>query len=114
MSLPDQGDLVWVNFSPQSGHEQAGQRPALVVSPQLFHKHSPFAIVCPVTSQVKGRSSEVLLPAGLALSGAVLTDQVKSIDRHARGLRMAGRVPEEIIIDVLEKLHAFLGMSRLP
>ena len=83
MATPDRGDLVWLDFDPQAGREQAGRRPALVLSPRAYHQHTPYAVVCPITTRVKGYPFEVVLPAGLPIAGAVLADQVESIDRRA-------------------------------
>jgi mRNA interferase MazF len=81
---PERGDLVWLHFSPQAGHEQAGRRPALVISPRLYNRRVGLALFCPVTSQVKGYPYEVALPSSLAVAGVVLSDQVKSLDWRAR------------------------------
>jgi mRNA interferase MazF len=96
-------------FDPQAGREQAGRRPALVLSPFLYNSRSGLALVCPITSKVKGHSFEVALPAGLAVAGVVLADHVKSLDWKARRATRAGRVPEEVLGDVLAKLTALLG-----
>ena len=80
MAAPDRGDLVWIDFNPQSGHEQAGRRPALVLSPRAYHQEDAYAIVCPITTRVKGYPFEVVLPEGLPIAGVVLADQVKSVD----------------------------------
>jgi len=69
--VPERGDLVWLQFNPQAGHEQAGHRPALVVSPRSYNRRVGLALFCPVTSQVKGYPFEVILPSGLAVQGAV-------------------------------------------
>ena len=82
--LPDRGDLVWIDFTPQAGHEQAGRRPGLVLSPRAYHNRTPFVVVCPITSKVKGYPFEVALPPGLPVGGVVLADQVKSLDRRVR------------------------------
>ncbi|HTG17989.1 MAG TPA: endoribonuclease MazF, partial [Blastocatellia bacterium] len=81
---PDRGDIVWIDFSPQAGHEQAGRRPALVVSPGAYNKKVGLAILCPITSQVKGYPFEVALPDDLPIQGVVLSDQAKSLDWRAR------------------------------
>jgi mRNA interferase MazF len=81
--IPERGDLVWLNFSPQEGHEQAGMRPALVLSPQAYNQKSSLMLVCPVTSKIKGYPFEVLVKAK-KIKGAVLADQLKSIDWRAR------------------------------
>jgi len=108
---PQAGDLVWVDFNPQSGHEQAGRRPALVLSPQGYHARTALAVVCPITSNTSAYPFKVLLPDGLPIGGAILADQVKSIDRHARGLQIAGRVPPAVLADVKAKLAALLGLE---
>ena len=109
MAAPERGDLVWLDFSPQAGHEQAGRRPALVLSPRGYHQRAPFAVVCPITSRVKGYPFEVVLPDGLAIAGAVLADQVKSVDRHVRRIEVAGRVPESVVEQVNARLRALLA-----
>lgn len=108
MGTPDRGDLVWLDFTPQAGHEQAGRRPALVLSPRAYHQRTPFAVVCPITSRVKDYPFEVLLPDGLPIAGAVLADQVKSIDRHVRRIEVAGRAPDGVVEQVNVKLRALL------
>ena len=109
--IPDAGDLVWVNFNPQAGHEQAGRRPALVLSPGAYHEKTALAIVCPITSNTQPYPFKVLLPDGLPIGGAVLADQVKSIDRGARQLRIAGPAPRSVIIEVQAKIAALLGLD---
>jgi mRNA interferase MazF len=109
--IPDTGDLVWVDFNPQSGHEQAGRRPALVLSPRIYHAKTALAVVCPITSNTSPYPFKVMLPEGLPIGGAVLADQVKSIDRNARGLQIAGRAPRSVLVDVQAKLAALLGIE---
>ncbi len=108
--LPDRGDLVWIDFTPQPGHEQAGRRPALVLSPRAYHQRAPFAVVCPITSKAKGYPFEVPLPEGLPVGGVVLADQVKSLDRRVRQLDPAGAVPAAILEQVLAKLAPLLAL----
>lgn len=108
--LPDRGDLVWIDFTPQAGHEQAGRRPGLVLSPRAYHNRTPFVVVCPITSKVKGYPLEVALPPGLAIGGVVLADQVKSLDRRVRQLDPAGSVPEAVLQQVLAKLAPLLSL----
>jgi mRNA interferase MazF len=105
------GDLVWVNFNPQAGHEQAGRRPALVLSPGGYHEKTALAIVCPITSNTKPYPFKVSLPDGLPISGAVLSDQVKSIDRAARHLRIAGAAPRSVVVEVQARIAALLGID---
>jgi mRNA interferase MazF len=109
--LPGAGDLVWVNFNPQAGHEQAGRRPALVLSPRSYHEKTALAVVCPITSNTAPYPFKVCLPAGLPIGGAVLADQVKSIDRAARQLQVAGPAPRSVIADVQAKIAALLGLD---
>ena len=102
--MPECGDVVWITLNPQAGHEQAGRRPALVLSPQNYNDKTGLAILCPVTNQVKGYPFEVLLPAGLSVAGAILSDQVKSLDWRARNAELICALPEETISEVLQKL----------
>ena len=98
--VPARGDLVWLEFDPQTGHEQAGRRPALVVSHAEYNKKVGLAVFCPVTSQVKGYPFEVVLPAGLAVTGVVLSDQVKSLDWRARRAARIASVPTNVLEQV--------------
>jgi len=101
---PKRGDIVWLTFTPQAGHEQAGHRPALILSPELYNKKVGLALVCPITAQVKGYPFEVPIPTGLAVSGVVLADQVKSLDWKARRARFCCTVPAATMSEVLRKL----------
>lgn len=93
MTIPARGDLVWLDFDPQAGHEQAGRRPAIVLSEADFNDLTGFALVCPITNQVKEYPFEVPLPEGLLFTGAVLTDQLKSLDVKKRRIKVVGNVP---------------------
>ncbi|MEN8149864.1 MAG: endoribonuclease MazF [Planctomycetota bacterium] len=95
--VPDRGDVVWLEFDPQTGHEQAGRRPALVISPREYNRRSGLALLCPVTSVVKGYPFEVPLPEDLPAEGCVLSDQVKNLDWRARKARPWCRVPPETL-----------------
>jgi len=106
--IPAQGDIVWLQFNPQAGHEEAGRRPALVVSPKEYNRKVGLALFCPVTSQVKGYPFEVLLPSGLAASGAVLSDQVKSLDWRVRKAKRLCTAPEGVVEEVLGKILALV------
>jgi mRNA interferase MazF len=108
VATPDRGDLIWLDFDPQAGREQAGRRPALVLSPRAYHQRAPYVVVCPITSRVKGYPFEVVLPEGAAITGAVLADQVKSLDRHVRRIKVAGRAPQDVVEDVTMKLRKLL------
>ena len=105
---PDRGDIVWIEFSPQAGHEQAGRRPALVVSPGTYNKKVGLAILCPITNQVKGYPFEVMLPDGLPIQGVVLSDQAKSLDWRARRTTYAATVHKDVTAQVLNKLGTLL------
>ena len=102
--VPERGDLVWLQFTPQAGHEQAGRRPALVVSPKTYNRKTDLALVCPITNQVKGYPFEVVLPPGLKVGGAVLADQVKSLDWRARKAKRICPAPPEALEEVLAKV----------
>ena len=103
------GDLVWLTFDPQAGREQSGRRPALVVSPASYNRKSELALVCPITSRVKKYPFEVPLPVGLAVSGMVLADQVKSLDWSARRAEFIANPGRELLDDVLGRLAPLLG-----
>jgi mRNA interferase MazF len=106
--VPDRGDAVWITFNPQAGHEQAGRRPALVLSPAAYNGKVGLAIFCPITSQIKGYPFEVLIPAGLAVAGAVLADQAKSLDWRARDTRRICVLPRPVVSEVLRRLATLL------
>jgi len=106
--IPKCGDVVWITLNPQAGHEQTGRRPAVVLSPQTYNSKVGLVILCPITSQVKGYPFEVLLPAGLPIEGAILSDQVKSLDWHARNAELICTLPDEVISEILQKLSALL------
>jgi mRNA interferase MazF len=107
--VPHRGDLAWFSFSPQAGREQAGRRPALVISPRSYNARSGLCVVCPVTSQAKGYPFEVALPAGLAVAGVVLSDHLKSADWQARDAEYAGAAPAEVLDEVRAKIKPLLG-----
>jgi mRNA interferase MazF len=106
--VPKCGDVVWITFNPQAGHEQAGRRPAVVLSPKNYNSKTGLAIFCPITSQIKGYPFEVPLPGGMPISGAILSDQVKSLDWRARNAELIYSLPDEIISEILQKLNALL------
>ena len=105
------GDIIWTDFDPSRGREQAGRRPALVVSPEAFQAASGFAFVCPITSRVRPFGTSVVLPDGLAVAGEVLTSHMRSIDTLARPIKVAGRVPDAVLADVRAKLAALIGLG---
>ncbi len=107
--FPERGDIVWLEFSPQAGHEQAGHRPALVVSPKAYNQKVGLAIFCPITSNVKGYPFEVLLPEKHKVSGAILSDQAKSLDWRMRNAKRITCAPKDVLEDVLAKILTLLG-----
>lgn len=106
---PARGDLVWISLNPQAGHEQAGRRPALVVSPKEYNERVGLALMCPITSRAKGYPFEVALPENLEISGVVLSDQVRSLDWRARDARTAGMAPAPTVAEVIGKLSVLLS-----
>lgn len=110
--VPNQGDLVWLTFNPQAGHEQAGRRPALVLSPASYNGKVGLAILCPITSQEKGYPFEVKIPAGLGVTGVILADQVKSMDWRVRQAEYIAKLPARIHQQVLAKLTVLLEVQR--
>lgn len=107
---PKRGDIVWLSFSSQAGHEQAGHRPALALSPESYNRKVGLALFCPITSRAKDYPFEVALPAGGEVGGVVLADQIKSLDWSARRARLAGRIPGAAMAEVLRKVGALLSV----
>lgn len=107
--MPQRGEIVWLQFDPQAGHEQAGLRPALVVSSAAYNGKVGLALLCPITNRVKGYPFEVALPPGLKTTGVVLADQVKSLDWRARSARRIAIVPPAVVLEVLNKLALLLA-----
>jgi len=105
---PDRGDLVWIDFSPQSGHEQAGRRPAIILSPEKYNSKVGLAILCPITSKKKGYPFEVILPEKISVTGVVLADQVKNLDWKTRNIEFICTLHNQIVEQVLQRLHALL------
>ena len=106
--VPERGDAIRINFNPQAGHEQSGRRPAIVLSPQSYNGKVGLCLLCPITNQVKGYPFEVLIPAGLDVTGVVLSDQAKSLDWRVRNVEFIAHLPEAVIIEVLKKLKSLL------
>jgi mRNA interferase MazF len=106
--VPERGDAVWITLDPQAGHEQAGRRPALVLSPSAYNGRVGLALLCPITNQVKGYPFEVVIPDGCPVTGVVGADQVKSLDWRARQAARIGQLPEDVVAHVLQRLQALL------
>ncbi|MBI4380067.1 MAG: endoribonuclease MazF [candidate division NC10 bacterium] len=109
--VPNRGDVVWISLNPQAGHEQTGRRPAVVVSPPAYNRKVGLALLCPITSQIKGYPFEVIIPQGLKLSGAVLSDQVKSLDWRARRAELICTLPRDTIVEVVQKLSTLISLD---
>jgi mRNA interferase MazF len=109
-ATPERGDLVWLSFSPQAGHEQAGRRPALVLTPAPFNRRIGLVFVCPITSRVKGYPFEVALRGAGDVSGVVLVDQLRSLDWRARRAEPAGKAAASVMAEVVAKLRPLLGV----
>jgi mRNA interferase MazF len=107
--IPDRGDVVWLQFDPQAGHEQAGRRPALVLSPKSYNGKVGLAICCPITNQEKGYPFEVKIPDDLLVKGVILSDQIKSLDWQVRKADFITQLPQTIVDDVLSKLRTLLS-----
>ena len=106
---PKRGDIVWLTLTPQAGHEQAGHRPALTLSPESYNRKVGLAVFCPITTQIKGYPFEVALPSGLKVAGAILSDQVKNLDWQARNSKFFCKIPDATVSEVLSKLGVLLG-----
>lgn len=106
--IPERGDAIWLQFNPQAGHEQAGRRPALVLSPGAYNEKVGLIICCPITNKIKGYPYEVQLPDDIDVSGVVLSDQVKSLDWKARNATFIAKVPDKTLKDVMAKLNTLL------
>ena len=109
--VPDRGDVVWITMNPTLGHEQAGHRPALVLSPATYNEKTDLALLCPITSRVKGYPFEVPLPPGLPVGGVVLADQVKNLDWRSLSAEFACRLPGEDVERALRALGRLLTPS---
>jgi mRNA interferase MazF len=110
--IPKRGDVLWLQFDPQAGHEQAGRRPAFVISPESYNGKVGLALVCSITSQVRVYPFEVSLPEDLEVNGVILVDQIKSLDWKARQAKFIGAVPVDIMQAVLAKLEVLMLENR--
>ena len=106
--VPERGDAVWITLDPQAGHEQAGRRPALVLSPSAYNGRVGLALFCPITSQVKGYPFEVPLSAGLPITGVALSDHIKSQDWAARRVEFIAQIDEVTLQAVLQRARTLL------
>jgi mRNA interferase MazF len=108
---PDRGDFVWVDFDPQTGIEQAGGRPALILSPKDFNIATALAVACPITSTVTGSRFEVAIPRGAKLSGVILSHQFRALDWIARNAEFHSKANKELMWEVVGRIEAILGIE---
>jgi mRNA interferase MazF len=104
--VPRRGDFIAVTFDPQSGHERRGRRPALVVSNDLFNRHTGLCIACPITTTRRDYPFHVAIPEGQDVTGFVMVEQVRSLDFRARGVKRIGLAPEQVLQEALALLDA--------
>ncbi len=106
--IPSRGDIVWLKFTPQAGREQAGRRPALVVSPRQYNQKVGLGLFCPVTSHIKGYPFEVKIPGNLMIKGVILSDQIKSLDWKIRKAKLICKLTNEVLEEVLAKTKTLI------
>lgn len=106
--IPERGDIVWLSFDPTKGREQAGKRPALVISPKKYNRVSRLALMCPITSKQKGYLGEVVLPDDLPIQGVVLTDHIRSVDWKVRRANKSCQVPNTLMLSVWKRIRVLL------
>ena len=109
--IPDRGDIIQISFTPQSGREQAGTRPALVISPIPYNRRSHFILACPITSRIKGWGFEVILPTSMTTYGVVLADQISTLDWRSRQGKFIEKSPVELILEVLAKIAPLVSVE---
>ncbi|HJT25495.1 MAG TPA: endoribonuclease MazF [bacterium] len=105
--IPDRGDVIWLNFTPQAGREQAGHRPALVISPKEYNRKTGLAVMCPMTTHVKGYPFEVVVSSGPEPS-VVLSDHLKNLDWRERKATYKGKISQAALKEVMNKISALL------
>ena len=106
--VPERGDLIWIEFMPQAGHEQSGRRPALVLSPSDYNLRRGLALVCPISTRVGGFRFEVPVQTDVGITGVVLSDQIKSVDWRARYARYAGTASHDVVDEVIARIETLL------
>ncbi|MBN2356668.1 endoribonuclease MazF [candidate division KSB1 bacterium] len=106
--VPDRGDIVWIQLNPLSGHEQAGRRPAIILSPIKYNIKTGLCICCPITSQEKDYPFEVKMPVGSPVAGVVLADRIKNLDWQAREAQFVCKIPDSVIEQAIEKISLLL------
>ena len=107
--IPNRGDIVWLNFTPQAGHEQRGLRPAIVLSPKIYNEKTSLCICFPITSKIKGYPFEIPLPKDLPISGVILSDQIKNLDYVKREISFICKAPNSVIELLQKNILALIG-----
>jgi len=107
--IPERGDLIWLDFNPQKGHEQRGKRPSLVLSPKIYNEKTSLCLCLPITSKIKGYPFEVTLPKGLPIGGAILSDQIKNLDFVARDAKFICKAPLSVVQKVQKNVSVLVG-----
>lgn len=107
--VPDRADVVWITMDPRAGHEQAGRRPALVLSPAAYNGRVGLALFCPITSRVKGYPFEVEIPPGMGVAGVVLADQMRSLDWRTRRAELLCSLPDSVVEETVARLSTLLA-----
>jgi len=110
VNAPKRGDIIWLTFDPQAGHEQAGRRPALVISDSRYNERTGLAIACPITSRVKGYRFELPIDLG-EISGVIIADQARNLDWRARNARFIAAAPESVLLDVVQIVAGLIGAA---
>ena len=105
--IPDRGDIIWLEFDPQKGHEQKGRRPGIVLSKKEYNQKSNLALICPITSRIKDYPFEVRINS--IIQGVILSDQIRSIDWKSRNAAFVEKIPEEILKEILENIDLLLN-----
>ena len=105
--VPERGDIVWLNFNPQSGHEQKGKRPAVVISPKEYNQKTGLGLFCPITSKIKNYPFEVSMK-NQKITGVVLSDQIKSLDWNTRSIEFITKETPEIVDEIINKISLLL------
>lgn len=105
--VPDRGDIVWLNFTPQAGHEQRGTRPAIIISPKIYNKKTNLALCCPITSNVKGYPFEVVVK-GKKIDGVILSDHLKNLDWKAREIKFIEKASAIVLTECIEKISTLI------
>jgi mRNA interferase MazF len=107
---PERGDIVWLDFDPQIGHEQKGRRPTIVISPKIYNSKTGLALFCPITNQVKGYPFEVMLPSNFPVKGVIISDQIKSLDWKVRNAEFIVKAPKYLVIETMNKFSTLVKL----